>query len=110
MTAQTVAQPFPAKQLAGKPNIVLVLMDDFSMDLVQTMRAARDMRRRGASYSHAFVVDSLCCVSRSSSNMNHIKLDPGTVGTSQTLISEACLRAMYAYYRGVMGLRVAEAA
>ncbi len=58
--------PVPAERQAKRPNIVLVLMDDFSMDLVQTMRAARDMRRRGASYSHAFVVDSLCCVSRSS--------------------------------------------
>lgn len=65
--ADAAAAPVPARRAAPeRPNIVLVLMDDFSMDLVQTMRAARDMRRRGASYSHAFVVDSLCCVSRSS--------------------------------------------
>src|SRR5690554_6245766 len=50
---------------AGRPNIVLVLMDDFSMDLLATMRSARRMARSGASYDH-FVVDSLCCVSRSS--------------------------------------------
>jgi arylsulfatase A-like enzyme len=49
-----------------RPNIVLVLMDDFSMDLLPTMRSARVMARRGASYDNAFVVDSLCCVSRSS--------------------------------------------
>lgn len=55
-----------AGRRSKRPNIVLVLMDDFSMDLVQTMRSVRDMRRRGADYSHAFVVDSLCCVSRSS--------------------------------------------
>lgn len=60
------AEPMPAKRMARRPNIVLVVMDDFSADLVQTMRAVRDMRRRGADYSHAFVVDSLCCVSRSS--------------------------------------------
>ena len=60
------AERMPAKRMARRPNIVLVVMDDFSLDLVQTMRAARDMRRRGADYSHAFVVDSLCCVSRSS--------------------------------------------
>ena len=60
------AEPMPAKRMARRPNIVLVLVDDFSSDLVQTMRSARDMRRRGADYSHAFVVDSLCCVSRSS--------------------------------------------
>ncbi len=49
-----------------RPNIVLVLMDDFSMDLLPTMRSATAMRRAGASYSHAFVVDSFCCPSRSS--------------------------------------------
>ena len=40
-------------------------MDDFSMDLLRTMRSARYMARHGASYDNAFVVDSLCCVSRS---------------------------------------------
>ena len=48
-----------------RPNIVFVLMDDFSLDLLPTMRSARMMARRGASYDNAFVVDSLCCVSRS---------------------------------------------
>ena len=52
--------------LARRPSIVLVLMDDFSLDLVDTMRAAETMRRAGADYAHAFVVDSLCCVSRAS--------------------------------------------
>lgn len=51
---------------AQRPNIVLVVLDDFSMDLLQTLRSARTMRARGASYPHSFVVDSLCCVSRAS--------------------------------------------
>ncbi|MCD6639719.1 MAG: sulfatase-like hydrolase/transferase [Nocardioides sp.] len=55
-----------ARSLARRPNIVVVLMDDFSMDLVQTMYSAHAMKRRGASYDRSFVVDSLCCVSRSS--------------------------------------------
>ena len=54
-----------ATPTAGRPNIVFVLMDDFSMDLLPTMRSARVMARRGASYENSFVVDSLCCVSRS---------------------------------------------
>jgi arylsulfatase A-like enzyme len=49
-----------------RPSIVLVVMDDFSLDLLDTMRSAATMRRRGASYENAFVVDSLCCVSRTS--------------------------------------------
>lgn len=50
----------------NQPNIVFVLMDDFSMDLLPTMRSALAMRRAGASYDHSFVIDSLCCVSRAS--------------------------------------------
>ncbi len=42
-------------------------------------------------------------VRRSSSTTNVIKLDADTVGTSKTLISEAAIRAMYQYYRQVMG-------
>jgi len=56
----------PARKRATRPNIVVVMMDDFSMDLVQTLRSAKQMRKQGASYSHAFATDSLCCVSRSS--------------------------------------------
>lgn len=40
---------------------------------------------------------------RSTSNLNVLKLDGDKVGTSDTLISEAALRAMYQYYRSVMG-------
>jgi N-acetylglucosamine-6-sulfatase len=58
----------PPAELTPKqrPNIVLVLMDDFSMDLLPTMRSAAAMQRVGASYSHAFVADSFCCPSRAS--------------------------------------------
>jgi len=52
--------------LTRRPNFVMVLMDDASMDLLRTMRHAGEMARQGASYQKAFVVDSLCCVSRTS--------------------------------------------
>ena len=52
--------------LSPPPNVVLVLMDDFSMDLLPTMPNAARMRRLGAAYEHSYVVDSLCCVSRAS--------------------------------------------
>ncbi|GAA5106391.1 hypothetical protein GCM10023339_03290 [Alloalcanivorax gelatiniphagus] len=65
-TASTVAELQPAAAREKRPNIVVVMLDDFSMDLVQTMRSVQAMRRAGASYPHSFVTDSLCCVSRSS--------------------------------------------
>ncbi|NPC41489.1 sulfatase-like hydrolase/transferase [Nocardioides sp. zg-1230] len=61
-----VAELRPAAARDERPNIVVVMLDDFSMDLVQTMRSVQRMRKAGASYPHSFVTDSLCCVSRSS--------------------------------------------
>ena len=48
----------PASSRAQRPNIVVIVLDDFSSDLVQTMRSARAMKRAGASYPHSFVTDS----------------------------------------------------
>jgi arylsulfatase A-like enzyme len=63
-TAPTAsAQPVAAA--AKPPSMVLILMDDFSMDLLATMPNAMAMQRQGASFSNSFVADSLCCVSRS---------------------------------------------
>ena len=62
----TTALLAPAAGVDARPNIVVVMLDDFSMDLAQTMRSVQRMRRTGASYPHSFVTDSLCCVSRSS--------------------------------------------
>ena len=64
--ATAVAELQPAAARAKRPNVVVVMLDDFSTDLVQTMRSVQRMRKAGASYPHSFVTDSLCCVSRSS--------------------------------------------
>lgn len=48
----------------SRPNIVVVLMDDASYDLLPTMSAAQGMAAEGAQFTSAYVVDSLCCVSR----------------------------------------------
>ena len=68
-----VVRPTPQQQTVGNviepdhgSNVVLVVMDDFSWDLLPTLRQAREMARDGASYRHSYVVDSLCCVSRTS--------------------------------------------
>lgn len=49
---------------AERADVVLVVMDDFSRDLVQTMPHLLKLREQGAVYRNAFVVDSLCCPSR----------------------------------------------
>jgi N-acetylglucosamine-6-sulfatase len=65
-----VAAVAPAAQhlqpVVPKPNIVFVLTDDLSWDLVQYMPNVRRMERDGTTFTNYFVTDSLCCPSRAS--------------------------------------------
>jgi N-acetylglucosamine-6-sulfatase len=58
--------PLPAARRAEKPNIVFVLTDDLSMNLLRFMPHVRAMERDGLTFKDYFVSDSLCCPSRSS--------------------------------------------
>ena len=49
-----------------RPNIVFILTDDLSWNLVQYMPHVVKMQRDGVSFANYFVTDSLCCPSRSS--------------------------------------------
>ncbi|MEO5709211.1 MAG: sulfatase-like hydrolase/transferase [Nocardioidaceae bacterium] len=55
----------PAAAAVKPPSIVLILMDDFSTELLATMANGQRMKSQGASFTNSFVADSLCCVSRS---------------------------------------------
>lgn len=48
------------------PNIVFVLTDDLSWNLVQYMPNVQRMQRDGMTFTNYFVTDSLCCPSRAS--------------------------------------------
>ena len=50
----------------GRPNIVFVLTDDLSQDLVRFMPHVLGLQRRGTTFSNYTVTDSLCCPSRAS--------------------------------------------
>jgi arylsulfatase A-like enzyme len=60
------SSPAPVKKHAGRPNIVFVLTDDLSWNLVRYMPHVLAMQRNGESFSSYFVTDSLCCPSRAS--------------------------------------------
>ncbi|MGH2891284.1 MAG: sulfatase family protein [Solirubrobacteraceae bacterium] len=66
-SGQPVAQP-PVPPLRGRrrPNIVFVLTDDLSSDLVAFMPHVQSMERSGLTFTNYFVSDSLCCPSRAS--------------------------------------------
>jgi N-acetylglucosamine-6-sulfatase len=58
------AQSTPAR--SKRPNIVFVLTDDLSWNLVHYMPHVLKMQKDGVTFANYFVTDSLCCPSRSS--------------------------------------------
>jgi N-acetylglucosamine-6-sulfatase len=51
---------------SGKPNVIFVLTDDLSWNLIPFMPQVQQMQRDGATFNNYFVTDSLCCPSRAS--------------------------------------------
>jgi N-acetylglucosamine-6-sulfatase len=49
-----------------RPNIIFVLTDDLSWNLLQYMPHVLKMQKEGVTFTNYFVTDSLCCPSRSS--------------------------------------------
>ena len=54
----------PNLRQGQRPNIVFVLADDFSRNLVRYMPEVQKMEKDGVSFSNYFVTNSLCCPSR----------------------------------------------
>ena len=50
----------------GRPNVVFVLTDDLSMNLLSYMPHVQALQKAGTTFSNYTVTDSLCCPSRSS--------------------------------------------
>ena len=55
-----------AQHPAPRPNVVFILTDDLSWDLVKFMPHVQQMQREGMTFTNYFVTDSLCCPSRAS--------------------------------------------
>ncbi len=56
----------PSGAAPQKPNIVFILTDDLSTNLLTYMPNVLAMQKEGVSFSNYYVTDSLCCPSRSS--------------------------------------------
>ncbi len=59
---RSIVEPFTPPQ----PNIVFVLTDDLTADLLPYMPNVQRLAARGTSFANYFVTDSLCCPSRAS--------------------------------------------
>ena len=57
--------PAAGTRTGAKPNIVFVLTDDLSWNLVSHMPHVQALQKAGTTMSDYYVVDSLCCPSRS---------------------------------------------
>jgi arylsulfatase A-like enzyme len=60
----TPLSPLPQGRPSGRPNIVFILTDDLSWNLVRYMPQVRRMERDGMTFDNYTVTDSLCCPSR----------------------------------------------
>jgi N-acetylglucosamine-6-sulfatase len=60
-----IAQRTASGTAQARPNFVFVLTDDLSMNLISHMPQVRALQAQGTTMSNYYVVDSLCCPSRS---------------------------------------------
>jgi len=71
------AGPPSLEPSAKRPNVVFILTDDLSDDLVPYMPQVRALEARGLTFDDYFVSDSLCCPSRSSIFTGNFPHDTG---------------------------------
>ncbi len=67
---------------SDKPNILFFLTDDLSWNLVPHMPNVQALQKKGVTFSHYFVTDSLCCPSRSSIFTGKYPHDTGVLANS----------------------------
>ena len=67
----------PSVQSQTRPNIVFVLTDDLSTNLLRFMPHVLEMQRQGLTFKNYFVSDSLCCPSRASTFTGNFPHDTG---------------------------------
>ena len=71
-------------QPAGPANVVFILADDFSWNLVQYMPNLLQMQKDGMTFENYFVTDSLCCPSRTSILTGRFPHDSGVFTNTGT--------------------------
>lgn len=79
--AHSAAASSPSSS-GGKPNILYVLTDDLSWNLVKYMPHVRDLMKRGTTFDDFFVTDSLCCPSRTTILTGEFPHNTGVYGNA----------------------------
>ncbi len=81
ITEGSIAAP-AGNAAAQRPNIVFILTDDLSWNLVQYMPHVLQLESQGVTFDHYIVTDSLCCPSRSSIFTGLFPHDTGVFGNT----------------------------
>ena len=78
----TPAHSYAPGSNVHRPNIVFVLTDDLSRDLIAFMPQVQALRTRGLTFDNYIVSDSLCCPSRASILTGNFPHDTGVLGNT----------------------------
>jgi N-acetylglucosamine-6-sulfatase len=107
VTSPRVPQPPPPPE-GSRPNIVFVLTDDLSADLLRYMPRVSELERQGLRFRNYFVSDSLCCPSRASIFTGNFPHDTGVFTNSG---AGGGINAFWAHHdeRGVFNLALYKA-
>jgi N-acetylglucosamine-6-sulfatase len=95
------ARPRIARRNDRRPNVVFVLTDDLSWDLLRFMPHVRQMQREGTTFRQFMVSDSLCCSSRATIFTGEFPHDTHVLGNSPPLGGYYAFRAGGAQRRSV---------
>ncbi len=95
------ARPRIARRNDRRPNVVFVLTDDLSWDLLRFMPHVRQMQRDGMTFRQFLVSDSLCCSSRATIFTGEFPHDTHVLGNSAPLGGYSAFRARGAQRRSV---------
>jgi arylsulfatase A-like enzyme len=79
------ARPRGARREDRRPNVVFVLTDDLSWNLLRFMPHVRQMQRDGMTFRQFMVADSLCCSSRATIFTGEFPHDTHVLGNSPPL-------------------------
>jgi arylsulfatase A-like enzyme len=91
-----------------RPNVVFVLADDLSWDLVRFMPEVRRMQRDGTTFTRYFVADSLCCSSRATILTGQFPHNTGVQGNGGPNGGYRAFLRKGAWHRGIgLGLHAA---
>jgi N-acetylglucosamine-6-sulfatase len=71
--------PSSAKRASSHPNVVFILTDDLSWNLLKYMPKVKALQNQGETFSRYYVTDSLCCPSRSSIFTGRVPHNTGVI-------------------------------